>query len=715
MSRYQNQPGIATSRGLLRTALCWSICLFFLWLRGEEATAARLEFPALSNPSSPLVQVDSGNGLIYLTPIETTPIGLKTHTAELLLQYDGSTGLAVNVESLYRLQNPDGNAESVLVRIGPAETASRLRLPVFARNIILTVDGVFQELQPADNGTFTVLVSIDADSQRDLFLTYSLPLDDLVLPRIQYRAADLKAWGGTASWRISMATGAGLERDSRLQISPAGWNYAVESDIAGETIKWLHETQPADEPYTIHFIHPAYYQSLRNSRQVAETEQTAAAYVQLAEQYRRLYDAAQVEQAGESIVTRLYAQTLAALISGLERVGDSDSTEQIDLQMALTRLYRSRIVPLSGNPDMAYAQLTVDAGTQALNSMHPLDARYPELVQWQLEGLTLLLNNALDRNDLHSALSLIESIEALPVDSEQTAAMSEARRMVTIQQALRLLEQGERDAAVALAGAQILESVPQPDESAPALFSGWQITTTLTTERVALDIIVLTQRDHYLRARTALQQQVALWNASSLEGAEAAVYGEDEQRLQLEVNFPLTTAAVDVAGLVPAGIDWILLRSLLQQLSPQIELETGVLRMRRSIVQPLDLRPVADQWRAKAAALEQQADRIEANAAADSNDLAAASGDLQARIEAINYRNAARSWHELVENSWMLLHIQLPDRGNQAARTWSVTLTSPAQSFVYQRETISMGRLAIIVVFTLIGLILLSAVLWRWL
>src|SRR5690606_38696398 len=91
----------------------------------------------------------------------------------------------------------------------------------------------------------------------------------------------------------------------------------------------------------------------------------------------------------------------------------------------------------------------------ALAGLDPADPRHGELRQWQVEGLTLQLNDARNRRDWIAAFDVLERLSALPPDVVDPSMLAETSRALSVQQALQLLEEGDSDAAMRLAGPEI--------------------------------------------------------------------------------------------------------------------------------------------------------------------------------------------------------------------------------------------------------------------
>src|SRR5690606_26586359 len=122
--------------------------------------------------------------------------------------------------------------------------------------------------------------------------------------------------------------------------------------------------------------------------------------------------------------------------------------EKAALHIGLGDLYRRRLVEADAAQQVTYAQLLADAADQALAQIGPDDARHAELTQWQADGLQILLNQARSQRDWPRALQLIDRLAQLPGSPVNPEYLAEERRTILVQQALVLMEQGNREAAL---------------------------------------------------------------------------------------------------------------------------------------------------------------------------------------------------------------------------------------------------------------------------
>lgn len=642
---------------------------------------------------------------LFLAPIESTSVTLQTHIAELTVNDDGQGGLALTVDAIYRLDNPGDEAVNLLLRLEP-DPASASVTPT---DVTLTSDGAPITLQPAENGGYSGQIAIGGGERAEVRLVYGLPLD-ASLPTIRYDARNVGEWPGQASLRIALTLPASVPPDTWLTLSPDDWSYQV-GEING--VKWLYDQRLPDQPITFQFIHPAIWNEISAARRAVAAAPLTTAYVRLGDLYHRLYDAA---VATPETADRLFAQALAAYAEGVDqgKARGASPLELAPLYAGEAALYRTRIVDPNGAMNADYVQLMVQAARSAAQGLPEGDAKQAEMERWRQEGLNTLLDAAIERRDWPAALALVDELATLPPEIVDQTRLEEARRTLRIQQALQLLEAGDRNAAIALAGPEVVDvSLEAPAEKRP-LFASWQVTMTAGLDGAALTFLARPAPGREAEATQALTDQVAAW-----KGARAARRADANltevrldggvQGLRLEVSLPDDETGEALAALVKPIPRWAFLRSVLEQAKVEGE-QTGKLIWRETTLrQRLNLRPVGDQWNGMAVSLRNEAARIEQEGEAQDDPEAA----LRARIQAANYRNAAQAWEELVGASWAVTTLRIPAGLRSLSRSWLTTVTSPPQMFEFSTQAVSGARLLMAATILIVGLLLLTALLWR--
>jgi hypothetical protein len=648
-----------------------------------------------------------------LTPAASTAIRLHTHTADIDLAYDGAALIAA-VDALYRLQNKGSEPAALTLKLvsDPANAAPP------PDNLVVLVNDEPLIVTLADDGSAVVPVQVAADSTLDVRLNYAVTLGDGPLAVLRYRTAALAAWPGEPSLRVSIAALAAAPEASWLGIAPEGWNYAPGAG-SDPRIRWLYDAQLPDEVFRFTFIHPATWQLLTQATNEATTGAPTVNYLRLADLLRGLVTAADDEKLRE----RFFAQAVAAYAAGLENATaiSAPPAESAALHAGLAALYRTRSVGAGGAIDRAYMALMASEADQALAAL-PADApERNELLQWQVEGLTLQLNDARDRRDWPAAFATLEQLAALPPSVVNVDTLADTRRALTVQQALQLLEEGDNQAAMQLAGAQVTSADLLPPANARPLFATWQVTATIAPAGVGLVFTIQPVTGREQEAQSALESLVKSWESTdrgeqftfTLQPAEETAKGA----VRLALTLPASGGAANLARVIPPGADWALVRTLLAQLAPNIERHAQLLYEQIRLSQPLDLRSTHEQWTGMAATLEQQA--AESEAQSPQMSLAAADTDsaetaLVARIKAANLRAAATAWRMLARNSLVAVQLSAGAGAPPVTRVWLATPETPLQTLQLEADVVSLSRLLVMIAAGFAGLFLAAGALW-WL
>ena len=252
------------------------------------------------------------------------------------------------------------------------------------------------------------------------------------------------------------------------------------------------------------------------------------------------------------------------------------------------------------------------------------------------------------------------------------------------------------------------------------LFDRWQIAANISDGGVSLTAELWPEPGRLDAARAQLDEMVNAWKTApttrsyAIERQEQATGEPGGETLRLKLTLPVGTTGAALAGVLPARGDWILLRLLLNQLGPKIDVSTDGLRQQVTMSQPMDLRSAGSQWEAIAASLEQDAAAWEVQAVSTSSaDAATLDASLRARIQAANYRHGAQQWRELAQDSQVLVALHTANGLADAARTWQVTLSSSPQMLSVQVEALQPGRLLLLAAGVAVALLFMAGLLWR--
>lgn len=700
MSRYQNQPGNATSHGI-NTLLC-TLLFFLLW-------------PALARAQAGLSEPPRAQSLLLL-PAEPTQVNLHTHTADFQISVEGGN-VALTLNALYRLKNNTKEPVNLTLKM---VTASGIPVADLPPSLELTLDNAPTGPLFTDNYGYTVQAALGSDERVDLRLNYTIILTDTLLTTLWYDPAPLAAWV-PSSLRVSFILPASLDKSSWLQVAPDGWRFTQTENTREPLLRWLYDNQLPKQPFVFQFIPPLTWQQLQQAQASATTGAPTANYVTLGNLYQQLYQATT-----GALRDRFYAQALAAYGAGVTNTEavNAPPTERAPLHLGLARLYRQRAIAADGAVNQEYMSLMASAAALALAGLSTDAPERQELLQWQVESLTLALNAARDRRDWQSAFQTLDQLAALPPDAINPAVVAENRRAIKVQQALDFLAEGNQNAARALAGPAIQAEELQPPPNARTLFTNWQVTMTIQPAATDLTFVALPSPEQQAVAESALATLIEQWRGSGLpadftvEWSQlAAVAAGGPAPLRLQVNLPAGASGQALVNALPIGANWALLRALLAQISPQIDQQAGLLRQTVRINQPLEVRGVGEEWLATANTLEIEANRLEAQSPAlnlTNTDAASAETALRVRIQAANYRHTAQQWRTLARTSFIRATLSAPIGWQTMSRSWLATVETPTQVLELQAEAASLSRLLGGVLFTLLGLFMVSGVLW-WL
>lgn len=644
---------------------------------------------------------------VLLLPTEDSTIALSAHIVEIKATERDNGETVLQVAAQFRFKN---SARA------PAVTSARLSTPISGTlpgDLYITINGQPAERFALDGGGEAISVPLAAEASVNVALNYSLALPSASLQAIRYPITMLTNWQRRISISVQIDLADQVPAQSVVQVAPEGWIFPAKSGGA-YAVRWLFDGLPGNEPFSVTFIQPSLWQQIAEARAASATG-SSADFLRLGDFYTQL-----LTQASSQLRSGFYAQALAAYTQGIEH--SNDSALSADLQRRLAQLYRSQTVAANGvvNPD--YAQLTVQAADAALKLLPADDGRRLELNQWRTDALTVLFNEARRQNDWESARTILDQLSDATQASGNTKFVAEARKRLIIQQALQLLEQGNRQAAITLAGQEIGADELRAPNELTSLFESWQVTVTISPAGIQTDWIGLPADEQSQTASVAVQELVAAWKArTSGQGFKftvepAAVLAQSlRQPLQLSVQIPAGTNGLPLAEATPLRTDWALFRTLFSQLTAQIERTPQLFRLQISMQLAIDLRSVTGQWQAMADNLEQRAKTFEAqaNSAASATD-SEAEATLRAQIQLANYRGAAATWATLSRNSTIALTLTSNGQGNDQQQTWLLTPASPAQTLALAAITVNWGRVLAAVAGVLFVLFLLSGTLW-WL
>lgn len=640
--------------------------------------------------------------LPVVTPDPPAGAQLHAHIATIAVDAAAPGAESVTMTAGYDLRNDSKTDLTQPVRIAP--------IPAGA--VSATLDGVPLTLTPTGEQTLSAEVSIPAGEQVTLSLNYQVSLPDAPLGLVQYPLEALAGWASAVSVRVDLLPGPAVPPESWLHSAPAGWEYAPPTVTEDTGLQWLADGElPGDIEFE--FVHPIAWGRLQEAQAAAVTLGTIDAQATLGGQYARL--AADAAALGRPAVQeRFFAQAVAAYSAGLiqgQAAGVAPAA-LAPLHAALAELYRGRIVGADGAQNGIYAELMAAEAGAALQGMMVDDPRRRELEQWQTDGLRMVLADTRRRGDVAAALALLDRLAQAPAGAGGSDFLAQERQALVVQQALQLLAQGDRPAALALAGDVLNDPALQPPADRRSLFARWSISATVSPANLEVVASAWPAEDRADEARAALTQVVEAWRTGA-ETRRISARLDGENPLRLELRLPAGTTGVSLAQTLPQRADWVLLRALLNQLGPEIRAETQGFWERLHVRQPIDLRSAGAQWTAMADDLERLAAEIDAQIAQGGSATATLADAQRAAIQAANQRHAAQQWRALARDSQVMLALAAPGGLGNTARAWLVTVQSPPQMLDVEVNALNRGRVALATAVG-IGLLLMAAgVLWR--
>lgn len=641
---------------------------------------------------------------LYLLPLTDTSVRLMTHTFDVDVRLENEQTVFL-VNAGYRLHNTTRESQTVLLQVIPSPAQTTQGLP---EGVALAVDGQVLPLQPTGTGyPQTSQVTIAADGRRLLTLTYQVRSNAVDLGTFRYAPRLLDPWAGRPeSWRITLnlpgETSGSLPAESWVTTSPDSWTYN------GRRLQWLQEGAFPQQPFVLQWIAPPLWRSLAETRQLLTTEPTLERFLTLGDRYNRLYRAPQIEDGARR---RFYAQALAAYSDGItyvQQVG-LPSTELAAVHRALATLYRSRSIGSNGEVDPAYIDLMVQEIERALTTLPQDDGRRTELTQWLAQGLETQLRQAQQQANWSQAATILEQMATLP--NFDPAWIASERQLIELQQALILLGQDNQDAALALAGAAILDESLLPPPENRALFAGWQVTLTLGLNENALQLVASPVEGRQDTARLVADQLEQAWQNAGATGAQVFFMADGRLRIDLSSQ-ALTEGRLVLARSVPPLTDWALLRTLLASLDPSVNRSNHWVWDRVEIAQYIDLRAASDQWRGVAALLERQAADIQfVSAGTDTQSVDAVQAEIRPQLHQNYLTSEAQIWQNAVRGSTVRVEV-LVGAERDPARVWIVQMSDAPQTLSFQTEVLSGPRLLMAVLILLVLILVLAGLLW---
>lgn len=647
----------------------------------------------------------TATGAAFTLPVVTPANGavtLHTHIATIAFESDAQGTPILSLNASYDLRNEGREPIQLPLRIANIDPAELLTL---------SVNGASLPVAVSDNGEASAQVVVPARDAAQFALAVRKSLAGLDVVQINYPAEMLRQWRGQRSIRIEVKPGVTLESSSWLRVEPDSWSYAPFADVI--ELEWMFE---GVIPPRILFetVTPSTWQELRQLTSIA-SDGAPAAYAVLAERYQRLTIAA-AQVGNQAAEERFWRQAVAAYTEGIRQteVAGVSPVEAAGLHAGLASLYRTRI---GGTDSSMYAQAMAAEAALALRGVMVDDPQRAELEQWQIDGLRLMLADLRRRGDIPGALALIEQLRTLPgAEGSGGAFLEQERQALIVQQAVQLVEEGDRSTARELAGELINAPTLQPPAEYRNLFTRWNVFATMSVNGVEVRADVHLNPERADEAQAVLDEIVQTWRATPALRAldpqiHRASFNSEPSGVEMSLQIPTGDNGLALARALPSSTEWALLRQFLSQLGPQIRTQTNGIWQRVQVSQPLDLRAAGEEWRRIAVELDRQAETFEQQAFQAGATTIQAS--QEARLRAANYRYAAQAWRDLAQNSQVMISLSTPGAAGDAARAWMVTVNSPPQMLNVQVDAISPARVLLAALIALSAITGLAVLLWR--
>jgi hypothetical protein len=707
--QYQKRTSFATPQPL---RLAFSFFLLLILLLGVymPVGATNHKRHARAIPSAQISQAHPSDPVhLFLMPLSTTSIQLLTHIVDVTVNLEGDQPI-LSIRSSYRLHNPGTESLTLPLQIAPTEAQISRPRPT---DISLTVDGQPLPLQTTEDQSLNTQVTMGADSRRMLVLSYQIRLVESELPSFTYPTQPLTIWAGaTESWRVTLTLPGEQTRllpaESWVNTAPEGWTYN------GTQLQWLSEGDLPAQPITLQFIHPRLWRDLTTTRLAITGQPSIDQFLSLGDLYNQLYRSPQVSEGGRQ---RFYAQALAAYADGIA-YGQQIGTEAAalgPLHRALTALYRSRSVKADGTIDFAYVDLMVAEAQKAVTALAQSGGQSSEVAQWLVEGLKLQLRHAQQIEDWQSSFTILDQMSKLPADLVDANWLASERQLVQLQQALTLIEQNNEEAAIALAGADIVDESLLPRPENRILFASWQVTLTVQPESTHIQLVAWPYQGREEVARQTFEQLIQTWQSAGASGLQTTT--REDGAIVIALNENTFEKRIELSQLIPPVADWALLRNLLVSIEPSQYRRDRLIWQEVEMSQRIDLRPVADQWRGIAAQLERQAEQVpNVPVLSQAPTIDATQAEMREQLRRIYLRQEAQAWHHAVQSSTMRVQMvadtSAEDRSNSNHRVWILQMTDVPQTLNFHTEVLSSARLLLAIISLLILILALAGVLW---
>lgn len=597
---------------------------------------------------------EPGSFHLYLVPSETQGLTFLTHVVEVEIVQNPDFTAEYNTVSTYRLHN--ATEEPRIVHLALRTITNTGGEPAYGqlKKIQLFEGANTVPLESLQGNGYKASIALEPDERAHLELHYLVHAAGRYFPEVVYDVSPLQVWAlPPESMRFSVYTDSELSQRTLQKVTPADF------DVQDGEVRWLFENSWPWSPLQVRFIHKAAWNLIR---QAEETEDKIA----LGQLFHTLYMVNLELPLGERQI--FYDQALAAL---LQAVDDEPGLAHY----SLAQLYRTQLLQSLLPGKATYLERVLYHARQGLEYLpDELEIQRMELTRWLMDGLEMQISIAVQRGDWSMVDYALAEVESLPSAWVPGERIEEIRRNTRLQQAIWLLNDESLEEASELVGSQMDSSNTMPPPEAISLFQGWLTTVVASPDSlsVTMEGTVDPSQFHRLSEKLTQLEQLAARSGSGQEISWklAEVPNEVLPRRVLQLHLQLTDEkqANQLASLLGADADWILLQTILQEPWPQVSVHNQLLFQDQVYNYALNLEDVYRLWGAKAQHLDQEAIR-EASEGADGPD------DL---VRQFNYMDTAQNWRNLARYSVVLVSLKtdVADQ-TQETETWVATQEDP--------------------------------------
>ncbi len=667
------QPaGRLTQRSLTVALILW------FWLYGPAFI--------VSWAQSTVPTFDAGTYHLYLTPVQDIRgLDFLTHIVEIHVSHASPSHTLFTTMATYRWHNtrtePLELPLLIRARTGAISHPAQGQLVEFA----LFHQDTPLALIPRDNGQYQASVYLDPGQRLTLDLRYTVQAPARYFPRVAYDFTLLQRWLNVPdSMRVSIFPDFIPQPDNVLALRPD--TYALRPD----EVRWLFEESLPPHIPEAHLLHRDVWMAIQDAIHQNDP-------LTLGEHYYALYTAMDAPASHR----RLYHdQALAAFRQALEQ-------DPGQAHYGLTRLYRTHALASVSALNVQYLDLVLHHAQMALQMLAPdAVAERQDVTRWLWRSLELRVNWAVQHEDWETVNRTLEAITVLPEQDNTSNQLVRIQRYAHTQRVIRLLEQGETDQALALAGPAILDPDFVPASHLVPLFTSWHADIRLGSEPGTFTARLQGTVDarHYDRLAPTVRalEDLLVHGETGVQGTLDLAYTNGDESSSgdplLILDFRVTHAqdADRIADLLPYR-EWALVKFLLQESRLYMTQSRNPLVVEEIYEYTLDLSELYQLWDSKALALEETVVTEASAGTLSQTDL----------IRQMNFLNTAKDWRRLAHGTVVTVALATGHPAARANTRWVATAEQP----IVQMHTITRRpRILNLALFSTLGLFLVAGI-----